>query len=92
MKKVAIGTLDDVVGEDNVNDDSSRQGAGMANNDVVDENAGNDADDDENQHVAKEVVLSWTDLNRWVQEKALTDRLNQDPGACFCRIPGIYCP
>ena len=60
MKKVAIGTLDDVVGEDNVNDDSSRQGAGMANNDVVDENAGNDADDDENQHVAKEVVLSCT--------------------------------
>ena len=60
MNKVASGTLDDVVGEDNVNDDSSRQGAGMANNDVVDENAGNDADDDENQHVAKEVVLSWT--------------------------------
>ena len=40
MNKVASRTLDDVVGEDNVNDDRSRQGAGMANNDVVDKNAG----------------------------------------------------
>ena len=74
MNKVASRTLDDVVGEDNVNDDRSRQGAGMANNDVVDKNAGNDADDDENQCLAKKVVLSWTYLNRGVQEKALTDQ------------------
>ena len=62
----------------------------MANNDVVDKNAGNDADDDENQCLAKEVVLSWTYLNRGVQEKALTDQWNQDPGVSFCRIPGKH--
>ena len=90
MNKVASRTLDDVVGEDNVNDDRSRQGAGMANNDVVDKNAGNDTDDDENQCLAKEVVLSWTYLNRGVQEKALTDQWNQDPGVSFCRIPGKH--
>jgi hypothetical protein len=40
--------------------------------------------------VAKEVVPSWTDLTRGVLEKALTDRWNQDPGVCFCRIPGKH--
>ena len=40
VDEVTSVTLDDVMGENNINDD----------NDVVDENAGNDADDDENQH------------------------------------------
>jgi hypothetical protein len=68
VNEVASGTLDDVVGEDGVSDDESCQGADMANNDVSDENAGNGADDDEDRHVAKEVVPLWTDLTRGVLE------------------------
>ena len=46
MNEVDSGTLDDVVGEDSVNNDGSRQGADTADNDGGDENAGNGADDD----------------------------------------------
>jgi hypothetical protein len=47
MNEVASGTLDDVVGEDSVNDEKSRKGADTADNDGGDENAGNGANDDE---------------------------------------------
>ena len=87
VNEVASGTLDDVVGEDSVNDDGSRQGADTADNDGGDENVGNGADDDEGRHVVKEVVPQWSNLTRGVLEKALTDRWNQDPGVCFCRVP-----
>jgi hypothetical protein len=46
VNEVDSGTLDDVVGEDSVNNDGSRQGADTADNDGGDENAGNGADDD----------------------------------------------